>query len=83
MGLLSLSLSLSIYLSLSLSLSLSLYIYIYIYIIYFFILSILDFLADLLSTSISVDTILFVSSRDLPYFCTIDQNALNYRFINV
>jgi hypothetical protein len=34
----------------------------------FFILSILDFLADLLSTSISVDKILY-----LPYFCSKTQ----------
>ena len=50
----------------------------------FFILSILDFLADLLSTSISVDKILFVSlvgicHTSAPY----NQNAVNYSLINI
>jgi hypothetical protein len=44
----------------------------------------LIFLADLFSTSISVDKILFYfSGRYLPYFCSIHQNALNYCLINI
>ena len=45
----------------------------------FYILHILHFLANLLSTFISVDNnFIYFSDRDLPYFCTVHQNALNY-----
>ena len=50
----------------------------------FFILSILDFLANLLSTFISVNkNFVYFSARYLPYFCSIHQNALNYCLINI
>jgi hypothetical protein len=49
----------------------------------FFILCILDFLADLLSTSISVHNILFISLVvDLPYFCTTHQITIVWWIYN-